>query len=178
MGNRGFTLLELLAALAVASILVLGTSGIFVFITRAGKDNDAQAYLQRQAALLMDEMARQIRPATSLVDSFTCGPGAGTPNSLLVTQADGTRYCFRGDATGTGFWRDHYAPGAATPDGSWNLLAGAPVTLTTAGSPTLVVVNSRRAVITFQLQYQIPGSPSFQTMTFSTTIARRNDPVS
>src|SRR6266542_1404654 len=134
MENRGFTILELLVALAVGSIIVLAMSGMYVFTTRAGIENDAQAYLQRQAALITEEMGRRIRSATALAIT-TC---SGVTNSLQATQADGTVYCFRREsaASGTSLIRDVTPPGQ--PTSSWNLLSGAPVTLTTTNGPTVV----------------------------------------
>jgi len=192
MGNRGFTLVELLVALAVGSIILLAMGGVYVFTTRAAIDNNSQAYLQRQAALIIEEMARQIRPATQLAIA-TC---SGVANSLQVTEADGTVYCYRRDsaASGTGLIKNTTLPGQ--PTDSWDLLSGAPVTLTTVNGPTVdgagncgttagfcpgltgsapVISNGgKSATVTFRLRYRFPETQQFQQMTFTTDISRRN----
>ena len=75
--------------------------------------------------------------------------------------------------------------------GTWNLLSGAPATLTTTtgsctgASPTggfcpspvtdnAAPPNTVGAAITLRLRFRIPETDSFQAMTFTTTIAARN----
>jgi type II secretory pathway pseudopilin PulG len=170
MGSRGFTLIDLLVGLSVGAIILLGMSSIYVFATRTGIENDSQAFLQRQASLIMDEMGRRIREATSVetTPALTLATCSGVANSLQVTQSDGTVYCYRSDSS---FIRDHCAPdGGGNPQPScvpdtWPLLSGAPVTLTNGG---------KGATISFQLRYHIPESQGFQTMTFTSDFTRRN----
>jgi hypothetical protein len=111
-------------------------------------------------------------------------------NSLQVTNAGGV-YCFRRDSsTGTQFLEDR--PGG----GQWDLLSGAPVTLSTVAGATLDASNfcgptagfcpgrtgvapgldpqGKTAFVTLRLRFQIPESNGYQTMTFTTSIARRN----
>lgn len=195
MGNRGFTLVELLVALAAGTIIILGMSSFYVFTTRAAIENNSQAYLQRQAALIIEELGRQIRPASTLA-IVAC---SGVANSLRVTQSDGSVYCYRRDsaASGTGLIRDFTPPGGgAGSTQTWNLLSGAMATLTTANGPTVdgggncgttagfcpgltgfapAITNAgKRATVTFRLRYQFPETQSFQTMTFTTDISKRN----
>jgi Tfp pilus assembly protein PilW len=149
MGNRGLTLVELVLGLGLASIILLAVSAVYVFATRTGIENDSQAYLQRQAALIIDEMGRRIRVATTVgaTPALAITTCSGVSDSLQVTQSDGTVYCFRRDSASAGISliRDHCPPDAggnpqpncASPD-TWPLLSGAPATLTTTNGPTVV----------------------------------------
>src|SRR2546427_12317610 len=87
MNERGVTLLESLIALVVGSVVLLGVGSFYVATSRSSSQDSAQTFLQRQGVLTMEEMARQIRPATSLADN--CNGG----NSLQAINASGT-FCF------------------------------------------------------------------------------------
>jgi len=206
MSERGFTILELLVATGALSLVLLGMSVFYTVLTRFELENSSQIYLQRQATLVEEEMRRQIEEATAAISGppavastlvMPC-PGAGlSADSLQVTNSRGT-YCFRRDAAGsdaTGLLEDRPDGGG----GTWDLLSGAPATLTTTtgACPALVagactnpiptssggfcpcllqdnVGNTVGAAITYRLRFRYPGTNSFQTMTFTTTIAARN----
>lgn len=197
MNARGFTLLELLLASTVLAGILLGAGWFYLTAKRFELENRAQVSLQRQATLIMDELSKQIQPGTAgksgppVVASTIVIPctTSGDPNSLQVTRArsasdppswpDPVVLCFRGTGDATGLLEDR-------PGGTWNLLTGAPATLSlTTGAcpdsggfcPTLVTDNGGNtigAAITFRLRYRSPESNAFQTMTFTTTIAARN----
>ena len=120
-------------------------------------------------------------PADSLQVTNSNEPDPANP----VGCAPNCNYCFRRDAAGTGLLEDRAG------GGTWNLLSGAPATLTaTTGSctgasptggfcPSLVTDNAAPpntvgAAITLRLRFRIPETDSFQAMTFTTTIAARN----
>ncbi len=128
MNERGVTLLESLIALV------------------------AQTFLQRQGVLTMEEMARQIRPATSLADN--CNGG----NSLQAINASGT-FCF--------YQPDSTHLNEVRPGGTANLLTGSPVPLTV--SNFVVSVAGSVATVSFQLQDNRQNS-----MTFTTALGSRN----
>lgn len=199
MSERGFTLLEVLLASAVLAIVLLGAGGFYLLTVRVGSENTAQTSLQRQATLIIDEAARQIAPATLLEYPVTCGADT---NALRATNGCGT-FCFHRDsATGTQLLEDRNlngsCPGQTAGTGTMNLLAGALIqargsagllsTVNTACSattggfcPSLVIHSGSNCVvgaaITFRLRFQIPETGSYQTMTFSSTIAGRTLPV-
>jgi type II secretory pathway pseudopilin PulG len=198
MNARGFTILETLLAGAVLALMLLGVSGFYLTTIRYGNQDAALVSLQRQATFVVDEMARQIAPATAL-SLVTCG---ADPNGLRATNSCGT-FCFHRDSTtGTQLLEDRVlngtCPGHTAGSGTMNLLAGALIpasgqagvltTVNTACSatgggfcPSLIVHTGSTCVVgaavTFRLRAQLPMSSSYQVMTFSTSIAGRALPI-
>ena len=197
MSQRGFTLVEVVVAAAALSIVLLGVGTFYLSSIRIEEENTAQTFLQRQATIVMDEMRKQVeRACTDLAVPGSPCPTAppaplvlgcgGVPDSLQVSvPAPGgiEVYCFKRDSSPNGTRLLVDRPGG----NQWNLLSGAPATLTTttgtcpdAGGfcPTLIVNNNTAktlgAAITLRLRYRIPETSSFQTMTFTTTLAARN----
>ncbi len=152
MNERGVTLLESLIALVVGSVVLLGVGSFYVATSRSSSQDSAQTFLQRQGVLTMEEMARQIRPATSLADN--CNGG----NSLQAINASGT-FCF--------YQPDSTHLNEVRPGGTANLLTGSPVPLTV--SNFVVSVAGSVATVSFQLQDNRQNS-----MTFTTALGSRN----
>jgi Tfp pilus assembly protein PilW len=152
MNKRGITLLETVIALAVGSVVLLAVGSFYVAASRSRSQDSAQTFLQSKGVLIMEEMARQIRPATSL--AANCNGG----NSLQTINASGT-FCFsQPDSTHLNEVR---------PGGTENLLEGSLVPLTVSNFvPTLV---GSVVTVSFQLQDNAQNS-----MTFTTTLGRRN----
>jgi prepilin-type N-terminal cleavage/methylation domain-containing protein len=181
MSERGFTILELLLAVALLGIVMFGVGAFYFATARVDHDNTAQTFLQRQATLIFDEMTKQIGEATISTDpsSLLIPCPGGVADSLQVKNSRGT-YCFHRDGAGTGVFQT--SPGG----GEWDLLKGPPAKLTTttgacpaAGGfcPTILATNGGvtvGAAITLRLRFQLPGTTGYQTMTFNTTIAARN----
>jgi prepilin-type N-terminal cleavage/methylation domain-containing protein len=155
MNERGLTLIELLVALAIGSFVLFGASGFYLSTVRFTEQSNAQTYLQRQAVLVVDELTRQIRPATALARG-TCNADA---NSLRVTNSSGV-YCFY--QSGNQLLEDR--PGGGTS----NLLSGSLASLA-ANSFTTNLSGGTKATITFQIRDGYQNS-----MTFSTDVSKRN----
>jgi len=160
MNERGMTLLESLIAMAVGSIVLLGINNFYVATIRLSTQDSSQTFLQRQSALAIEEMARQIRPATAL-SRGVCRAGVDV-NSLQVTNALGV-FCFYKNGTQL----DEDRPGG----GTMNLLAGS-----LAGTMEALTVSSFEsslsgtvATVTLQLHDNAQNS-----MTFTTALGRRN----
>ena len=180
MSERGFTLLEVLVAAAVLCVILLGAGTFYLSAVRFDKENSAQTFLQRQATIIKDEMARQIQAGSLASLATGCGGGTATNSVRITQQPSGDVYCFHQDDTGTGLLEDR--PGS----GQWNLLSGTLATLSTTTGPCpeqggfcpkLVQDgsgNTAGVAITFRLRFQIPETNSYQTMTFSTTLTPRN----
>lgn len=178
MSERGFTLLEVLVAAAVLCVILLGAGTFYLSAVRFDKQNSAQTFLQRQATIIKDEMARQIQAGTLASLATGCGGGTAT-TSVQITQPSGDVYCFHQDGTGTRLLEDR-------PGGQWDLLSGTLATLSTTTGPCpesggfcVTPVkdgggNTAGVAITFRLRFQIPETDSYQTMTFTTTITPRN----
>lgn len=142
MNERGFTLLEMLVALAAGSAMVAALVVLVVTTSRFGIQADDQAAIQRQAASIMDEIAQQVQPAGCTPTNPTCTPlqidtCQGVANSLRVTNPDvdglPQSFCFRRNVAGepsasdladTRIVRDWEKP-PGTLIGTKDLLAGA-----------------------------------------------------
>ncbi len=154
MNQRGLTLVELLVSFLIGSIILLALGSFYGATARFTAQSNSQTALQRQAQLIMTEMARQIQPATALTRG-TCNADA---NSFGVTNSSGS-YCFYRSGSGLREGR----PGG----GTFDLLAQAGVSLT---APTFTSSLSGSSVtIQFQLQDNVQN-----TMQFTTTLSHRN----
>ena len=151
MNERGTTLIELLITMVVGSVILLGIGSFYVATLRASHQDSAQTFLQRQGVLVIEEMARQIRPATVL--NGNCN-GA---NSLQVINPSGT-FCFYRDSSS-----------AQLKEGTANLLAGSPVPLTVSSFVSSLISGGKAATISFQLQDNAQNS-----MMFTTSLGRSN----
>jgi hypothetical protein len=101
--EAGGTLIEVIVAAALGAV-ILGGGGIYYLTTlRVLDDSRSQAFLQRQGTVIMEELGREIRTATSLAivnadNPATCWDAIredireGT-DALNVSNPDGT-YCF------------------------------------------------------------------------------------
>jgi pilin/secretion family protein with methylation motif len=154
MNQRGLTLVELLVSFFIGSIILLALGSFYAATARFTTQSNSQTALQRQAQLIMTEMARQVQPATALTRG-TCNADA---NSIGVTNSSGS-YCFYKSGSGLREGR----PGG----GTFNLLAQAAVALTAPSfSSTLT---GTAVIVQFQLQDTVQN-----TMQFTTTLSRRN----
>jgi prepilin-type N-terminal cleavage/methylation domain-containing protein len=142
MSERGFTILELLVALACASLVLAGIGFFGLTMTRFGAQATDQTGIQRQAAMIMDEMTKQIEPAGCTPTNPGCAPlqittCSGVANSLRVTSPDvdgaPQSFCFRRNVAGeprasdlanTKLVRDREKP-PGTLLGTFDLLSGA-----------------------------------------------------
>jgi prepilin-type N-terminal cleavage/methylation domain-containing protein len=139
MRRSGFSLLELLIALLIASIMVLGVGTFYVETVRSWRQGQIQADLRRQADLAQQELARTVRAAVGL-PSGSCGP-VGARASLPVQVPagvfrdpdplkDGGFVCFYRDPADDRFMRCRFeslALRTCSPGSLGNLLAGAPI---------------------------------------------------
>jgi prepilin-type N-terminal cleavage/methylation domain-containing protein len=162
MNQRGFTLIELLVSFLIGSIVLLALGGFYVATARFVSQSNSQTALQRQAQVIMTEMARQIQPATSI----TLGKCNADPNSIGVTNSSGV-YCFYWGAGRLYVDR----PGGATMD----LLAHADVPLTAPSFSAGLGLQQTSVIVQFQLRDNVPNVMQFHnTMQFHTTLFRRN----
>src|SRR5262249_8627767 len=137
----------------------------YVATTRFNRQDNAQISLQRQGAFIIEEMARQIRPATAL----TSGICNGHVNALQGTIG-GQRFFFY--VLNNVPYEDW--PGGGTE----NLLQGSLVPLTVSSFVVNDLSNAicpdgtsgcQIATITLQIQDNVQNS-----MAFKTTLGRRN----
>ena len=172
MNERGFTLVELLVAIAVGVVVLLGIGGFFLSTLRFSAQSSSQTFLQRQGTIIIDEMARQIRFANGVLcknpdaSSILC-PGACPANpSLKVIQPGVTGfYCFyqSGDQL---FER--------TPTGGdINLLAGPVPLKLTPGSPITFCLNPTCDAATgsqVDINFQLSDGTGVEPMSFGVSL--------
>jgi prepilin-type N-terminal cleavage/methylation domain-containing protein len=197
MRRRGFSLLETLVVLAVASIVVLAVGSFYTQTLRAWSHGQIQASLRRQANLVEREMARIIGPALGLPPG-SCGP-AGAPASLPVQLPAGALpdpeltaggyVCFYREPTDDMLMRCRFASLASTTciaGSPANLLGGALADavlrledLTSPATSGLQFVRTGGTTVdvSFNLSAYDPGDPSRRTagpMSFSTRFGVRS----
>src|SRR5262245_19264523 len=76
MTRRGFSVVELLFALLITTVLILAVGSFYVQTVRAWWQGQTQADLRRLAGLVHQEMARIIKPAVGLPPGSCGAPGA------------------------------------------------------------------------------------------------------
>ncbi len=92
-GRRGFSMLELLLAAGIFMIVAAALTGVFVSTQQAFDRGSSQAYVQRQATLLQERIARLVQNAVA-VQVVDCGPNGSTNGTaLLLLDANGTGRC-------------------------------------------------------------------------------------
>lgn len=84
----GFTLLELLVATAIFTILATVIISVLFTSLRASKKSDVTILLNRAGNNALSQMVRTIRYAESLDDPTSCVPSV-TQSSVTVTALDG-----------------------------------------------------------------------------------------
>ena len=134
MNERGVTLIELLVAAAIGVIVLLGLGTFYVSTIRFVRDSTAEAFLDRQGTLIMEELGRQIRPASALsIVNASTSPGTCldaianlAPGSNGLTVDNGTVLCFYRTNAGQ-LIRCQFTGGTCN---SFNLLSGSLVPLT------------------------------------------------
>ena len=67
--QRGFSLVELLVAAMLATVVAAGLFSAYVATTRSFGESSAQAALQRQGTLVLEEIGRQVRGAIERIRS-------------------------------------------------------------------------------------------------------------
>lgn len=153
MNQRGFTLMEVLVAGLTGAVVLLGIGSFYISMVNAYKQGNDQAFLQRQATMVQEGLARKILPAYG-VTSGPCGGGTTSTNSLLVNLPDGKFLCFYQQADQMSEC-DVANPTATTicvPGTVRNLLGGSPTPLRVSGVVFQREAGGSSVAITFQLQ--------------------------
>ncbi|WP_462412934.1 PilW family protein [Neobacillus sp. Marseille-QA0830] len=81
--NMGFTLVELLASLALLSIITLSASSFYFFSQKQSNEQSTDTQNQSNARLAMDILTKEIRSADSIAVS-------NTSNQLTIANSTGT----------------------------------------------------------------------------------------
>jgi type II secretory pathway pseudopilin PulG len=159
--QRGLSLVELLVAAVLTTVVAGGLFSAYVATTRSFGESNAQAALQRQGTLVLEEIGRQVRGAIEPNPPLITGVHAlsveicnGYPDSLRVRTAAGN-ICYYARADGAlceyrgitcrnllagglktiALLRQSAPPDKRCPSG---LPVGAPCFVSNLGSPTQV----------------------------------------
>lgn len=126
--QRGLSLIELLVGATLATLIAGALLSAYLATSRSFGESSAQAALQRQGSLVLDEIARLARSASgpNAIALVTCD---GRPNSVQFATPEQGPVCFYARADGA---LCEYRGSACR-----NLLAGSlePVTLLTQTAP-------------------------------------------
>lgn len=91
--RRGFSILELVLAAGIFTIVAGALVGVFVSTRQAFDRGSSQAYVQRQGTLLQERIVRLAQNAVA-VQVVDCGPNGSTNGTALVLlDANGTVRC-------------------------------------------------------------------------------------
>jgi len=107
IGQRGLSLVEVIVAAMLTTVVAGGLLSAYVATTRSFGESSAQAALQRQGTLVLEEIGRQVRgaiepkpgekpPPRPALSVDTCN---GNPDSLWVRTGAGD-ICFYASADG------------------------------------------------------------------------------
>jgi Tfp pilus assembly protein PilW len=108
MSQRGSSLVEVLAAAAIAAVVAMGLAGFFLAMLRLGKDMDAQAALQRQGSAIAEELGRRARPVVGSLmvedpanppETPACLPLSTNDTVLVIPDAVGSVTCLYRDTS-------------------------------------------------------------------------------
>jgi prepilin-type N-terminal cleavage/methylation domain-containing protein len=102
--QRGFSLLELLVAAMAGTLVLAGLFSLYLATARSLAESNTQIVLQRQGALAMEQIGRQVRGAVGpdAISLVTCNE---TANSVQVATAAG-KVCYYAGSDGAlcEFW--------------------------------------------------------------------------
>ena len=185
--QRGVTLIELLVAVLLGVVVLLGAGSFYSYMTRAWVASNDQVAMQRQGSLVLQEISRVIIASNGILGG-TCGP-AGNPASLPVqvptdalpetTVANGGQknFCFYWTANPGGLVECQFDPAVSTlcTAAGRNLLLGdaTPQTMQ-ATAVTFTPPNSSIVDVTFTVQAMDGNTVLAGPLTFATRVSVRN----
>lgn len=148
--QRGFTLIELVIAVAVGSVIILGAWSFYVGMIRASMISTTQIDMQRRASLIQQEFTRIIQGSDNILPG-TCGPSSTAGRSLpvhvpakrLVDTAESEKYfCYYFSGSPGNIVRCQFASPSSTACTApgINLLLGDPVPYTIQATPTTCTI--------------------------------------
>jgi len=181
------TLIELLVAVLIGVVILLGAGSFYVNMTRAWVASNDQVAMQRQGSLVVQEISRVVIASNGILGG-TCGP-AGNPASLPVqvptdalpetTVANGGQknFCFYWTANPGGLVECRFDPAVSTlcTAAGRNLLLGdaTPQTMQ-ATAVTFTPSNSSIVDVAFTLQAMDGNTVLAGPLAFATRVSVRN----
>ena len=83
--NRGFTLIEIIITIAIASIIVAGIYSLQSFGLNTFNIGTSQAEIQQDARLIDEVFRREVRNAVYIGDSYTDSEGIGATREMFLS---------------------------------------------------------------------------------------------
>jgi prepilin-type N-terminal cleavage/methylation domain-containing protein len=116
--RRGFTLIELVTAAALMTIMMLGVIQIFATITTAAGDAQGFQFAQEQSRALLDTMKRDLRGLTreGYLRIVTGSTGNYTSDLLAFTTVGSASSCWGTQPYTAGAYEAVYTTHVKTPD--------------------------------------------------------------
>ena len=182
--QRGVTLIELLVAVLLGVVILLGAGTFYWHMTRAWVASNDQIAMQRQGSLVVQESSRIVMASNGILGG-TCGP-AGNPASLPVrvpvlalpeTATNQAHFCFYWASSPGGFVECRFDPAVSTActAAGRNLLLGDPTPQTMqATAVTFTVVNSSIVDVAFTVQAMDGNTVLAGPLAFATRVSVRN----
>ena len=170
MNERGVALFELLIGAAIGSIVLIGVGSFYVSSLRFADASNSQMYLQRQGSMIIEEMRRQVLPATA-PPGLSRGCNGGDPNSFGGTNGAGS-FCFY--KSGNTLIEAKTSGGVTS---ALDLLNGLPVPLYITSLTTSPAIPTTTISIVFELTDSLVAARPWRKnfMTFTTDVTRRSD---
>ncbi len=95
-GEKGFSLAEMLTAVAIFAVVVIATASIFIFITNAQEKTKTITKVQQDVRYSLDTIARTIREMKVDYSAYETGSGTECEGIDLNTQPV-TTVCFQNE---------------------------------------------------------------------------------
>ena len=93
--KKGFTLLEMLVALFVLSILIVGVSGIYVYSLKVQKRTTKLNLVAQEVQFIMDNLSKRIRSGE--IDYTYYGGSVSSPEDTLALIIGEQEYLYKED---------------------------------------------------------------------------------
>lgn len=93
--SKGFTLAELLVAMAIFSLIILIAGAIFVQSIRSGRIITGRAAAFDNVALTIEQIAREVRTGVDFPEAKRVGSGGGKFNQLEFTNYHNKEVVYR-----------------------------------------------------------------------------------
>src|SRR5437762_1475786 len=113
--QRGFSLTELMIALAISSVVVTGMYGAFVQQQRISTQQEQLTETWQNARLATDSMIEEIRDAGFDPGGFTRSNPSPLTRKAEIVEATGTLIHFRRDLNCNGTLAETVTPGKNVP---------------------------------------------------------------
>ena len=86
--KRSFTLVELLVAMAISSLVLAGAYGVYISSVKIYRTNTTSSELTQNARVALERISREVRQSADIITSMPENPTLGTP-AVEIKMQDG-----------------------------------------------------------------------------------------